>query len=72
MWSSASPLSGRRSVERTERVDLAAGDLGQWAPNVIDRNPSRQIRVDDFRASTVGIQAAFDRAKAAGAPCRSR
>jgi hypothetical protein len=49
---------------------LAAGDLGQWALNVIDRDPSRQIRVDDFRTSTAGMQGAFDRARAAGAACK--
>ena len=49
---------------------LAATDLGQWALNVIDRDPSRRIRVDDFRRSTAGMQAAFDRAKAAGASCK--
>ena len=49
---------------------LTATDLGQWALNVIDRDPSREIRVDDFRVSTAGMQAAFDRAKASGAPCK--
>ena len=49
---------------------LAATDVGQWALNVIDRDPSRRIRVDDFRASTAGMQGAFDAARAAGASCK--
>ena len=50
---------------------LAAGDLGQWALNVIDRDPSRRIRVDDFRDSTARMQSGFDRSRAAGASCKS-
>jgi len=50
---------------------LAAPDLGQWAINVIDRDPSRRIRVNDFRLSTAAMQAAFDRSKAAGVSCKS-
>ena len=40
---------------------LTATDLGQWALNVIDRDPSRRIFVEDFRASTAGMQAGLDR-----------
>lgn len=49
---------------------LAATDVGQWALNVIDRDPSRRIRVDDFQASTIAMQGFFDAAKAAGAACK--
>ncbi len=41
---------------------LAATDLGQWSLNVINRDPSKRIRVDDFRTSTAGMQAGLDRA----------
>lgn len=41
---------------------LSAGDVGQWALNVIERDPRTRITVADFRASAAGLQAAFDRA----------
>ena len=41
---------------------VSAADLGQWALNVIDRNPRAQLTVADFRVSTAGMQAAMDRA----------
>jgi hypothetical protein len=44
---------------------LTATDLGQWALNVIDRDPSRRILVGDFRTSTAGMQAGLDRASSA-------
>lgn len=40
---------------------LTATDLGNWALNVIDRDPSRRIFVEDFRTSTAGMQAGLDR-----------
>jgi hypothetical protein len=40
---------------------LTATDLGQWALNVIDRDPSRRIFVEDFRATTAGMQLGLDR-----------
>ena len=40
---------------------LTATDLGQWALNVIDRDPSRRIFVEDFRTTTAGMQAGLDR-----------
>lgn len=40
---------------------LTATDLGSWALNVIDRDPSRRIFVEDFRTSTAGMQAGLDR-----------
>lgn len=42
---------------------LAATDIGQWAQNVIDRDPLAGISVADFRASTAAMQAAFDRVR---------
>lgn len=44
---------------------LHASDLGQWALNVIERDPRARIRVDDFRGSTAEMQSAFDAAAAA-------
>ena len=41
---------------------VSAADLGQWALNVIDRNPQAQMAAADFRNSTVVMQAAMDRA----------
>jgi hypothetical protein len=49
---------------------LAATDVGQWGLNVIDRDPSRRIRVDDFQRSTASMQAAFDRAKLSPTSCQ--
>lgn len=40
---------------------LTAADLGQWALNIIDRDPSRRIYVEDFRTTTAGMQAGLDR-----------
>ncbi len=45
---------------------VTATDLGGWALNVINRDPSRQIRVDDFRATTAAMQAALERS---ASPC---
>lgn len=41
---------------------LSGTDVGQWALNVIERDPRTRITVADFRASAAGLQAAFDRA----------
>jgi hypothetical protein len=41
---------------------VSAADLGQWALNVIERNPRARLSVADFRASTAGMQGAMDRA----------
>lgn len=41
---------------------LSAADLGQWALNVIERDPSAGITVAEFRVATAGMQAAMDRA----------
>ncbi len=41
---------------------VSAADLGQWALNVIERNPRAQLAVTDFRASTAVMQGAMDRA----------
>lgn len=58
-----------RIAQFWQRVDalqpgefLSAGDVGQWALNVIERNPRTRITVADFRASAAGVQGAFDRA----------
>jgi len=58
-----------RIAQFWQRVDalqpgdyLSAGDVGQWALNVIERDPRTRITVADFRASAAGLQAAFDRA----------
>jgi peptidase M23-like protein len=42
---------------------VSAADLGQWALNVIERNPQAQMAAADFRASTAGMQQAMDRAR---------
>jgi len=47
---------------------LSASDLGQWALNVIDRDPSKRIFVSDFRSATADMQAAFDRARSLQRP----
>lgn len=41
---------------------VSAGDLGQWALNVIGREPRARLSVTDFRASTAMMQAGFDSA----------
>jgi hypothetical protein len=41
---------------------LLAADLGQWALNVIERDPRARITVGDFRVSTGGMQKGMDRA----------
>lgn len=41
---------------------VSAGDLGQWALNVIGREPRARLNVTDFRASTAMMQAGFDSA----------
>jgi len=58
-----------RIAQFWQRVDalqpgdyLSARDVGQWALNVIERDPRTRITVADFRASAAGLQAAFDRA----------
>lgn len=60
-----------RIAQFWQRVDalapsdlLTATDLGQWALNVIERDPGAGLTVADFRASTAAMQAAFDRAGA--------
>lgn len=64
----------QRIAEFWRRIDalrpndyVSAGDLGQWALNVTERDPGAAITVADFRASTTAMQAAFDRA-GAGVP----
>ena len=47
---------------------VSAADLGQWALNVIERNPRAQLTVTDFRASTAVMQGAMDRAGVSSAP----
>src|SRR2546430_8385614 len=47
---------------------VSAGDLGQWAQNVIARNPRVRTTVADFMASTAGMQAGIDRAGLSPAP----
>lgn len=65
------PVAGveQRIADYWKRVDallpsdfLSAADLGQWALNVIDRNPRARITVADFRTSTGLMQAGMDRA----------
>jgi hypothetical protein len=65
------PVAGveQRIADYWKRVDalqpsdfLSAADLGQWALNVIDRNPRARTNVADFRASTGLMQAGMDRA----------
>lgn len=70
-----SPDVEERIARFWQRVDtlgpadlLSASDLGQWALNVIDRDPSKRIRVDDFRASTAGMQAGLDHARSSPRP----
>lgn len=69
----APTLSSTLTVEQRialfwQRVDalqptdcLSSSDLGQWALNVIARNPKARTTVADFRASTAGMQAGLDR-----------
>jgi len=59
----------QRIAEFWKRVDalqptdfLSAADLGQWALNVIDRNPRARTTVADFRVSTADMQGGLDRA----------
>src|SRR2546428_48419 len=47
---------------------ITATDLGQWAMNVIDRDPNKRIRVGDFRVSTAGMQGGFDHARSLPRP----
>jgi hypothetical protein len=47
---------------------ITATDLGQWAINVIDRDPNKRIRVGDFRVSTAGMQDGFDHARSLPRP----
>jgi hypothetical protein len=47
---------------------LLAADLGQWALNVIERNPRARTTIADFRTSTGAMQAGMDRAGLAPAP----
>lgn len=44
---------------------LTAADIGQWALNVIERDRTAAISVEDFRASTATMQGALDRAATA-------
>jgi hypothetical protein len=41
---------------------VSAAEIGQWAQNVIDRNPLARMTVANFRASTALMQGAMDRA----------
>ena len=41
---------------------VSAADLGQWALNVIERNPRARTTVADFRVVTAMMQGAMDRA----------
>jgi hypothetical protein len=50
---------------------VSAADLGQWALNVIDRNPRARLTVANFRISTAGMQGAMDRAGLSAAPERT-
>lgn len=59
----------RRIADFWARVDgmqpndhLAAVDLGKWALNVIERDPSARISLADFHHSTASMQAGLDRA----------
>lgn len=45
---------------------LGASELGQWALNMIERDPAARIAVSDFRWSTAAMQAAIDRAPRVG------
>ncbi len=67
----AAPVAGveQRIADYWKRVDalqpsdfLSAADLGQWALNVIDRNPRARTNVADFRTSTAAMQGGMDRA----------
>ena len=60
-----------RIAEFWRRIDamqpgdyVTAGTLGEWALNVIERDPSAAIRVDEFRAATAGMQGGLDTARA--------
>lgn len=67
---SADPIPvEQRIADFWKRVDamqpgdyISAADLGQWALNVIERDPRARITVADFRASTAGMQGGMDRA----------
>lgn len=41
---------------------LSSRDLGQWALNVIERDPRARLTVEEFRASTAMMQAGIERA----------
>lgn len=73
----AVPVAGveQRIADYWKRVDalqpsdfLSAADLGQWALNVIDRNPRARTNVADFRSSTALMQGGMDRAGLAPLP----
>ena len=46
---------------------VSAADIGQWALNVIDRNPRARMTITSFRSATAQMQAAMDRAGLASA-----
>jgi hypothetical protein len=59
----------QRIAEFWRRIDalqpndyVSASDLGQWAQNVIARDPRARLTVAEFRTSTAGMQSAIDRA----------
>ena len=53
-----------KRVDALRPVDLlAAADLGQWAMNVIERDATTRITVQDFRASTAAMQSAIERVR---------
>ena len=65
----ASPNVEQRIADFWSRINalgpndyVSASDLGQWALNIIDRNPRARLATGDFRASTAVMQAAMDRA----------
>jgi len=52
-----------RRIDALQPSDyVAAADLGQWALNVIERNPLARMTVADFRVSTAAMQGGMDRA----------
>lgn len=79
VWAGRASIAGgdveQRIADFWKRVDamqpgayLSSADLGQWALNVIERDPRARLTVADFRAATVSMQSAIDRAGPAPVP----
>lgn len=73
VWAGRASIVGgdveQRIADFWKRVDamrpgayLSSADLGQWALNVVERDPQARLTVADFRAATASMQGAIDRA----------